>query len=575
MGYKLILDNVGYQYFSKPDIRHNPYFTERFQRGIKVLKSELRKKVDGGYWSLNSKLDEITRLDGELKKSNLNQDESNAWKGLVDSLYDNKYLIKKATKDSNLGEKLKKISLSIDDYVNNYYSQKELIIEEPKSGFFNSLYKSKFFKPFVGGCIALTISLGLIMGCTNHSLEEKVNKKKSGYGEVLPRKNKAFYAAFDEKGYDKKADDLLALTERNIGKMSDEELFDDQIDINSLLSEVNISELTRLAKRSQTDIDDNKVEHFEKKLDKLRNYIAEIKREMEARNVSSVVLKKARVEFELEKANSTSDIASLKDYLSNFNNEYKDLENKVNFTKTNNDNDVLSQLVLDVNNLRKEKYAPVLSDLYSLGVFNSLVNRNTNEAARSLEYLVGVDDTSNVVIPTGLKKDWKIFNRKIIAHCNEQDPYWDWDNLNEITKFLKKAKEVSPDDYRNIRALALKHAVDELQNYKPKPFWKKVVHELMLWQNLWEGPEGIRHMFIPAKYKDNSNDIIVGNGKLTSGDLSNWLQDGLFATKEFAELYAVYCGIASLTSSGGGNGGSVVSPPTGGGGEGPGGPGGS
>lgn len=565
--------------------------------------SEFRTVLEGknGYRLWSKRLDYLSD-----KIKNVDVNTANQIRSLIEG---NKYLSKRYGEGSEIREKINGFGKTIDNYVNNYFQEESLLREpvvvssnvldkirnisrnigdyvkrkgevyvgELRNGFLRPFYQSKLFKPVTAVCITGAIFAAIAAGCyRNNSLEEKVNKKKSGYEEVLPRNNKAFYAAFDGKGYDKKADDLLALTERNIGEMSDDELLDDHSDINPFLNEVSISELTRLAKRSQTDIDDNKVEHFKKKLDKLGNYIGEIKREIEARTVSSVALKKARVGFELEKM-SGGDINSLKDYFSNFKQEYADLENKVNSTKTNEDNKILSQLVEDIDNLNKERLVPVLSDFYSLSVFNSLVARDTNEAAKNLEYLIEVDNIKDAVgvVPVGLKKDWKIFNRKIRAHCNEQDPYWDWDNLNEINKFLKKAKEVSPHNYRELRSLALMHVVEQLKGVKPKSFLRGLGHELMLWQNLWEGPEGIYHMFVPAKYKDNSNEIVNGNGRLTSGDLSNWLQDGLFATKEFAELYAVYCGIASLTNGGGGNGGGVVTPPSGGGGEGPGGPGGS
>lgn len=578
MSYKQNVNNVVNQYVSTSKV-DNPYFSEKLQYASKLIKGELRKKVDGGFWTWNSRLNEFDKLSNGLKDSNLSQNELNTWKELKDTLLDNKYLVKKASKDVSVGGNLKNVSLSIDDYVNNYSPKKE--IKEPRRGFLSSLSGSKLARGAAVVLTAATIFYGVAHSYFNRG-SRAIAAEKEEVGEAYERPNiflspffsgrRAFYDAFEREDYMKKADGLLALTEKNIGKMSGDQLDVDYGSIESFLKEADIDNLTKLARGSQTDVDDIRMGYFKQKYDKLGNYANELKTEKDARKVSAEALKKAQKEFELEKE-ANSDINSLKNYFGGFNKNYDDLENKVNSTKTNKDNDVLSQLVADVDNLSKERYSPVLSDIYSLGVFNSLVNRNTNEAARSLEYLVGVDDMSNVVIPTELKKDWKRFNRKIIAHCNEQDPYWDWDNLNEITKFLKRAKDISPDDYRNIRALALKHAVDELEGYKPKSFWGKVVHELMLWQNLWEGPEGIGHMFIPAKYKDNSNDIVAGNGRLTSGDNSNWLQDGLFAAKEFAELYLVYQGIASLASSGG-NGGGVVTP-TGGGGEGPGGSGGS
>jgi len=146
------------------------------------------------------------------------------------------------------------------------------------------------------------------------------------------------------------------------------------------------------------------------------------------------------------------------------------------------------------------------------------------------------------------------FKESVDRHVRGQDPYWGWDVLSNLADFLWGAEKTLGSDnkqYRMIRAAAMDYVANSLENYKPKPFWKKILSQFKIWETIpllagitnpnAEGTivEGIYHIQIPAEFSGHAEEIIKGLARLKSGDGTNFSYDIFFVAKEGMKLYFV------------------------------------
>ena len=220
-------------------------------------------------------------------------------------------------------------------------------------------------------------------------------------------------------------------------------------------------------------------------------------------------------------------------------------------------------------------------DIYSLESFLHLtktvgqkqdgVNKFAKEAKESLrkagfsEDVYSQKEFKETLKKLGEKNSLGRFKRSIDRHVKGQDYYFGWDILSQLNEFLKTSKEKLGSDtegYRMIRDASLDYISGTLENYKQASLLRKIWREFKVWEAIpgvaaitnpnAEGTilEGIRHIFIPAEFRDNPTKIVNGEGELKSGDKTSASMDILHTSKEIWKLYYAASAIDKATRGG-------------------------